>query len=349
MNLGITFCLLFFIAISLVKASLPREVLSERASNSNGNIITINSDEFMSVFDGAGDRDYYLAVEFTAASPDSKCELCKTLHPIFESVAYTVGKKVTNANVYFVEIDAEDHLAKMKEAGLRDIPKLWIYPPFDSVYKSSNADPYDTRLPFPSNINLTSAHYEFNVPQGAPVSDYELLYAKFVSSICNVNVHIDKKTDISSILKSFIIFTVVFRLLKKKYSNFTEMLTDKNMYICICLFLIYINMSGFNFCIQRGVPFLTQSKKGKVQVLAGGAQYQQGSEMIISILFQLGFTVMLAALIVVPQYFSGPNASLFIISASTGLFLLYNVFTTMFIAKDHDYPFNAIEMFHQEL
>lgn len=108
-------------------------------------------------------------------------------------------------------------------------------------------------------------------------------------------------------------------------------------------------MSGFNFCMQRGVPFLTKNRKGAIQVLAGGTQYQQGSELIISILFQLGFTVLLATLMVIPDVFSGPNASLFIMSATIGLFLLYNVFTTMFVAKDHDYPFNAIKMFYQEL
>ncbi|VEU21004.1 DEKNAAC101932 [Brettanomyces naardenensis] len=334
---------------SLCCAALTRDELDERASKSPNNVILVQEDEFEKVFDKEGGRDYFMVTVLTASHSESSCDLCKTVQPIFEEVAYTVGKKQPNSNIYFIHVDVHENLANMKNFGVRSVPQLWIYPPFELVYKGDDSDPYDSRILYPESINITSEHYEFPVSSEIPAKDLELSYAKFVSNVCQVDVHIDKGVEWQTLVKSFVAFTVVFRLIKKRSGSIASLLTDWKVYCCLFMALIYINLSGLNFCMQRAVPFLTRSRTGAIQWMAGGTQYQQGTEMIISIAFQATFSLILIVLLEGPVYLDGGNKGLAMSIAGVALFLLYNTFTTAYLAKDHEYPYNAFEMFSQTL
>lgn len=339
--------LLLFLFIQCCLSALPREELVRRAQDSPNNIIDVTHKELYRVFDRYGDRNYDMAVEFTAVE-NPKCVLCKEMDPIFEQVASTVGRKEPQANVFFLRVDAKDNAKILKRFGIRSVPHLWVYPPFEKIYKTSS-DPYDTRMPFPRPLNLTCEHYAFSIPQGAPAEDLLLLFAKFISKSCHVNVDIDKNFDTWSIVKSFIAFSLVFRLIRKRWHSIRDSLSDKNMYLCICILLIYLNLSGLNFCMQNSVPFVTQTKTGQTQWMAPSVQYQEGFEMVISIGFQVVFSALLIALIVVPQYFTGPDTFLLCLTVGLMLFLLYNGFTTAFLTKDKGYPFDLLKMISKRM
>ncbi|QPG73101.1 hypothetical protein FOA43_000406 [Brettanomyces nanus] len=345
--------MIFLIVASVVQAALPKSLLRQRASESDSNVILVQSDEFEPVFNRSNDRDYFMVTLLTASHAEASCDLCKSVQPLFEEIASTVGRKEPNADIFFLHIDAHENLANLKEYGIRSVPQLWIYPPFQLIYKESSdidsTDDYDSRQIFPKNLNITSEHYAFTLSNEIPESVLELDLAMFISHICHVNIQIDKGIEMQTLVKSFVAFTIVFRLLKKKGRKVLDLLSDWRLYCGLSIILIYINMSGLNFCIQRGVPFLSRSSTGNIQLMTGGVQYQQGVEIAISIAFQVSFTLFLVVLLLSPEYLEEGNKGLAVTISVVSIFLTYNTFTTAFLAKDHGYPFNVVEMFHQKL
>lgn len=337
---------LFFVYLLVgVDAAMMKEDLRARSQISKNGVVRVTPEELDTIFDGTGMRDYFLVTLITSTNPDAECVLCKKVQPSFDEVADTVRTKEPNAPVFFAQVDVVNNLAKVKAANIKSVPQLFIYPPFEMLYKYSNEDPLDTRIPFPSNVSMASEHYQFPASDKMTADEIELHWARFVAQVCNVNVNIDKPFQTWTIIKSFIAFTVIFKIIRRNKMAVRGMFFEPRFYCGLSMLLIYTNMSGLNWCLQRAVPFLMRSEKGTLTWFTGNIKYQEGMESVLSVLFQLGFSALFIVLMESPLYLEGGNRGAAVLVATIALFLLYNTFTTCWMAKDRSYPFNAVKLF----
>ncbi|ODV86310.1 hypothetical protein CANARDRAFT_22211 [[Candida] arabinofermentans NRRL YB-2248] len=344
MRLNLVTSLILFIFVQLGESALSKDELKARQLNSQSGVITVQPSEFEEFF--SGPKDYFLITLLTTTTSNN-CPLCLRFKPVFESVSRSHRKSnPLSKSVFFVEVEATDHGQSFQKYQITTVPHLWVYPISSLIYKDDNIenDTTDMRLPLPEQITIVSEHYTYPIPDSAPVDAMEIHFAKFISQMTKSNVNIDKPYNLWLAGKYCVGFFAFFRLIRIHKEKVIKNLMNGNAFMIGSVAMIFLSMSGLNYCLQRMVPFLTKDVEGQLSFIAYGTQQQVGAEVMISIFFQLCFGFILVLMVDGGKLIKGKKLNILIISLAFSMFINYNVFTTLFLKKNRDYPFNSINI-----
>ncbi|KAH3668217.1 hypothetical protein OGAPHI_001971 [Ogataea philodendri] len=315
--------------------------MNERRLQSPHGIIPITADEVEDLF--SGDRDYFL-VAFLTSAGNEKCRLCGIAQPIVETVAKSFHESNPHLNrVFFVSLDAKDNLQHFQNYQINTVPHLWIFPIPSEIYKPQDSeDPFDHRIPRPEKLSLISEHYTYPFSDSISVADQELRFAKSLGELTQTRIIINKPLDVKLALQYCAGFFLVFRILRARKEKVMEKLRNGTGVMVLSIVTIFLCLSGVNFAIQRNVPFLVKGANQTIKYIAPGVQNEIGSEVVISIAFQALFAALLWALIQGVTTVPKENKATSMLIYGALLFIVYNLFTSMYKAKDPGYPFTYL-------
>lgn len=292
-------------------------------------VFQVSVDSFNEFFNGP--RDHYLIALFTAEDEQFQCKPCQAMRPVLESVALSLRQDYPQLAVFTAIVDFKDNNELFQRLQMNTVPHIWIYPPSEHEY-----------------TNVTSDHFGYEVPESllTDFNELTLHFANFVSQVLKINIFIHQPFDYTKFVQNFVIYLVVFVIIKRRAKNISSRLRSTLFYFILSLVLIFLSVTGYNFCIQRAVPFILKNDQGNIMYFSGGLQYQFGLEMANVSLIYLGFTTLMVLLLQFAP--SIPNQSLrnlLTIMALTLVFFLYHLLNTIFHIKDPDYPFVQWKLF----
>lgn len=356
---------------------VPIGVLNSHISKTKSPIYNVPAGQLETILDGF--KQYTIFILITTTNSKYDCSLCEQFDPIYNHYVEDIFQhfKSLNSEVVFMRVEATDHLDFLKTLGIKSIPAIWGFPPSldvygremlteleDIVYRYqiafANGDKnydIDGKLREYSEVlkydQLGQEHYVFDMNQGEDMNKMLARLAKFISDTLKMDVRPalgskDKNQsssfDYTLIVQSFIGVFITIQLIKKlkreELKGGKPFWQERKLYAYISIVLIYISISGLNFCMQKHSPLISQSK-GKIIWIAPGNRQQMGFESIMSIGFQLLFTFLLIGLIDGVELFNiddGSRDFIALVLAVAMLIVLFG-FTTVYGKKDASYPF----------
>jgi oligosaccharyltransferase complex subunit gamma len=318
-----------------------------------------------------GLRDYNMIMLVTTSNPQYQCAMCEQFDPIYEKMVINIYKglpKLKN-QVIFTHVEAADHLQDLKSLGISSVPQIWGFPEsqrvlgenYDKVVKllkiKQDAISNDEIFENPDWYNLDQAgmeHYVFQFSQGDQWDDVIDKLTQFISTTINFDVKPGVRPEIQNnssywitgikyVSIIIILYKIYERLKSKDEDNSEFFLTNKNLYAFLSIVLIFLSLSGFNFTTQRQSPFVSQND-GKILWIAPGNSTQFGSEVIISILLQIAFSLILILLINGVKLFNSPIKDLIVIISGLFLIGLLLLGADIYHLKSTAYPFNYVSI-----
>lgn len=285
----------------------------------------------------SGPRDYYTLMVFTSTDEKHGCELCVTLKDILPQVSKAWFRDNAHLNrLFFLYVDIVDatNFPLLKELNINAVPHIWLIPPNLEADKSDKLSVFkDSRFVF--KVPLTSQQEQVK----------EL--AKFLREIMHIDVKVDETDPKVRFLQAFIFTLSIIIFIKKKGPKVSKLDGKKVGYTIFCIVLVLIFVSGYLFTTMRGVPFVAKGDKNNIIVISGGTAYQFGIEIIIVGLTYGSLAATLVTLIYVGMYEVTPTSKisddrvkfLLICVINLTLYLLYSLLTSIYLRKDHHYPY----------
>lgn len=370
----ITPAIRFFVAfillcINLTHAALPIEELQTSISVKDP-IYNVRAGELEMVLDDV--KKYNMIVLVTTSEPRYQCEMCGQFDPIFKKIVtniYTTYPDLMK-NTFFIRVEASNNLEQLKKLGIKSVPQIWGFPDsriaigeekFVKVerelmkYKAAISE--GTEYIKPDWYDIDQAGMEHYIMEMAKGDSWDVVIQKLTGFISNtirfdVNNGVlartnDKKAEFDWVVSVqwFIYVFIgikVFQKIKATSSTSTPLWVDKRFYAYISIVLILVNISGFNFTIQRHSPFISQ-RDGKILWIAPQSNLQFGSEIAISILLQIFYIVALYVLASSNSFKIDQNIRDVMISISCLVLIgLLIVGSAIYNVKSPSYPFNYL-------
>lgn len=314
-------------------------------------------------------REYNMIMLVTTNEERYNCLMCEQFDPIFVKIIQNVYKKHPELlkNTIFTRVEAAQHLPTLKSLGIKSVPQVWGFPDSRAVLGAEKYKDVKHLLeqrkaailkgesfPSPDWYDLDNAgmeHYVFELSKGAQWNDVIEKLAGFIGNTLN--------TDVTDILKAgsdeesmwftvgkWMVYAIVTFKFLQRVSTKSEIpiYADKNIYAYFCIVLIFVNLSGYNFTMQRKVPFISRRGENILWVAPEGNS-QFGSEIVISIALQITFSAVLLSLIVLAKHSHGIARDLIVTIASLSLLMLLLFAAGIYHLKNGSYPFNYGNLF----
>ena len=317
-------------------------------------------------------KDYNMIILITTSEPKYGCEMCGQLDPILMRIAKTIydNEKSFRDSLFFIRVEAADNLATLKKLGVSSVPQIWGFPnskiALGDTYEKVTAlikerdDAVTAGLEFqnPEWYDVEQAgmeHYVFELKQGDSWDVVIKKLADFISGtikkdvreIMFASVGDDKKgIDWFVTVQWFAYVLVAIKIYQKIRSQSTEpdaisFWRDKKLYAYLSVVLILINLSGFNFTMQRQVPFISH-KEGNILWVAPVSNTQFGSEIGISILLQISFAIALFGLISYHEFYNKEFRDIVISVCAVCLVGLLMMGAKIYHIKSPSYPLDYL-------
>ena len=157
----------------------------------------------------------------------------------------------------------------------------------------------------------------------------------------------------SSFVKMFALTLGAILLVKKKGPKAITRMQKKNGWEIVSILFVLVFTCGYSFAMIQGVPFIAQNDKGQPIYVSGGVHYQFGVEIIIVGLNYLFLGISLVSLIQLGKYkvtkslrVASEGSKFFLVFInSVVVYLLYSCLTSLFLRKDHGYPYSFTKLF----
>ena len=226
------------------------------------------------------------------------------------------------------------------------IPHVWLIPPNRSI------NPADEDSPGYEDIILTDPHFVFEIPV-ASLKEQTFEFARFLTETMQKSITVRSEDPTTKFVKTFLGTFLLIVLIKKKGPESLKNINKKYMAALFFIGLTLAFICGSAFTTTNAVPFLARNDKGELIYISGGIYYQFGVEIPI---VATNYTLLAASLVsliwlgaykVGPENFIKTEGSRFVwvIANSIVLYLLYSTLTSIFLRKDHDYPFGFTKLF----
>lgn len=322
-----------------------------------------------------GLKEYNLITLVTTSAPQYKCALCEQFDPIYSNIIRSIYKAFPQLkdHLFFVRVEASKHLDQLRALNIASVPQIWGFPESKRLLGNDKYDKIkallqekamalanDDEFFEPDWYDLNQAgmeHFTFELKQG---DQWEAVLERFVDFIGNT-ISMDLKPGLKQQLDSgsqginwftiiqWIIYASIFLKLLQKLKKNTEegrqFWKDKRLYGYLCLVLIFISVSGFNFATQRKTPFISQ-KDGNILWIAPVSNTQFGAEIILSISLQVFFLAICIYLFQSKQILSGYLGQGWIELIGASLLMLALILgANVYNIKDGGYPYNYIKIF----
>lgn len=366
--LQITSLLLLALCPHAVDAALSVDELKKSVSDSNP-IYNVPQGQLKDVVTGL--KPYGMVLLVTTADPRFGCDLCGQFEPVYAQIIRAVYQKypALKDEAFFLRVEAADHLEYLKELGVTSVPRVWGFPNSMGVLGEEKFNKVKSLLEEqkqalanngvfiePEWYDLKQAgmeHFVFELTKG---DNWEAVIGKFAEFLGNT-LHVDvnaalvegvKKSKIDWFVTAqwFVYFLVGVKVLQRIRQNSAEGVrfwADRRLYAYLSIVLIFICVSGFNFTMQRGSPFVSQ-KDGKVLWIAPTSTTQFGSEIIISVLLHVAFMCVVVFLIDGTRLVQGAYKSMALVAASMLLAYVLMLGANIYAIKSPGYPLNYVKL-----
>lgn len=363
-----------FIILSIFSINCNAEIPVKEIQSvitTNHPIYDIPEGQFNNVLNGL--KTYNLFVLVTSSDPKYNCALCNQFDPVYEQLVRSVYRKfpILKDRVIFTRIEATKHLDGLKELGIKSIPQIWGFPDskrilgeekFDKIYKLLK----EMELSFakgeefiePDWYNLNQAgmeHYTFEMNQGDNWGTVIVKFVEFLSSTTTIDLRSiledsKKENSIDWFITiqwfTYILVGIkIFQKLRETSEDGTKFWQDRKIYAYLSIVLIFIFISGFNFTLQRHSPFIS-NLKGKLLWVAPVNNNQFGSEIVITILLQIGFFITFILMLNNKYVFEDRKSQNWATIIGSILMLTMLILgVNVYYLKDRGYPYNYIKIF----
>ncbi|MCH0628761.1 OST3/OST6 family protein [Kocuria palustris] len=326
----------------LICVFADRNTLYEKSLQSFDNIIQITNGDFS---DFSGPRDYFSLVVFTSTDPAHGCRYCMGDLPrlIGETASLWKRQHLDDKLLFFTVVDLADasNFELIEAMGMNDVPHVWLFRPSDPDSTTHNNDNYGM---------LREEHIEFRPTVSGHHGQLELMN-RFLTQFTGKSLKVQQSFDSSKFLKVFLVTFVPIIIIKKFGARSFPAAKRKHGWLLFLLLFSLVSLSGYQFTMQRGAPFVAYNENGVI-VISGGQHYQFGAEIIIITALYAALAASLIALIWLGNYKATPDStlstetakSLAIIITAIIAFLLYSLLTSIILRKDHGYPYGLIKL-----
>lgn len=288
-----------------------------------------------------GHREYYTVMTFTSTDESHACSLCSTFEGILRKVSNAWFSDYVHTNfVFFVNVDLADGTNKdvFKFLDMSTVPQVRVFPPSKSKLRFESEDPFKF---------LTEPY----IPWSIPITSFDkqvFEFADFISKTVQKNILIRQEDQVSKFFMTFAITFGIILLIKKRGPDLiTSNLSKKKIYIAIIIAGVLLFTSGYQFSTMERVPFIAKNEENKIIVISGGIHYQFGIETLIVAANYLSLAMSLVILVYLGKYEITESSMIqteelrlgLILVDNLILYLLFSCLTSIFLRKDHDYPY----------
>lgn len=329
---------------TVVTAYLPLALrLAALSYENDGYLIPIDNADLLIL---SGPREYATIVMLTSTVPQHGCDQCENFEEVIKTGARAWFNDYGDTHqLFFVNVDLK-YPANSKifeQLGLDTVPNIWFIPPNVAIEYDTDANSVDI---------LLEPNIRFNVPQGS-FDEQVMEFARFLSETTQKNIIIRQADPGIKFLKTFLITLAVILFLKKKGPQFITSIEKKTVQTYFFILATLVCICGYQFTVQEGVPFLATNDKGELIYISGGIHWQFGVEIVIVGANYFALAMSFITLIYFGNYkvtttsrISDENYKHALILANAALiYFLYSVLTSIFLRKDHDYPYYFTKLF----
>ncbi|KAF9518188.1 hypothetical protein BS47DRAFT_1338444 [Hydnum rufescens UP504] len=298
-----------------------RAKYAQLAQAGNG-VIKLNSAEFEAIT--ASNRDWSVAVVFTALGNEFKCAPCHTFDPNYRAVAKAWSKvsQPQRDSHFFASLDFADGQTVFRSLGLTSAPAVTFYPALKGHFKPKKTDTWS--YDFNQNLFDASSLAEalshstpIPIPYKAPLN-YGL---------------------ISTVLGTLIFLAIVARFFWMFFSSY---ILSRWTWALFTIAASLVFTSGFMFTRIRNVPFAQNTHEGP-QWIAAGYSNQFGAETwVVSTLYGTLGLSQIALIILVPRILKPQQQRIAIYIWTAVTVILYSVLISLFRLKHAGYPFHLL-------
>ncbi|TID30626.1 hypothetical protein CANINC_000781 [Pichia inconspicua] len=365
-NIHLNFIALIVLLLFPTNAALPVKELNAQLTPEKP-YYEVSEGRLKEVMHGV--KDYDMIVLLTTRDEKYNCKMCEEFDPVYVKVINAIYRKYPESKerVIFARVEAVENMEYLRELGITSVPQVWGFPNSIDVMGRerylkvqrllkeketalSNGDMFIE----PDWYDLEQAgmeHYIFELNQGESWDATILALSNFIGKTTKLDIKSalfdgqKQGFDWTLTIQTFaygIILIKVLQHLKKKSDSGVKIWQDKKLYCYVCVVLIFFNLSGFNFTVQRHSPFISQ-KEGKILWIAPQSNIQFGSEIIITILIQVIFAGILIFLIDLKNSIGTPVKEILVCIAGISLLLMLFLGVDIYHFKSPGYPFHYLK------
>lgn len=313
--------------------------LTEKSLESPNYVIPVSQSDVSAL---AGERDYYTLLIITSTDPAHNCEVCQSLNKVIDRVADSWFADYANSNyLFFVNIDLADHSnAKLfHKVNIDTVPHIWLLPPS----RDKPAVPYDE-----AGFSIfKEPHFIFRLPMtGLDSQIYEL--ALFLTQQTHKSIYIRHENPVQKFVTTFALTLGAIIFIRKRGPRVISNFQKKDTVKILALVCTLVFVGGYLFSTIEKAPFVAKNDVGEVIYISGGIYYQFGIEVFIIAANYALLGASLICLIYLGTYkvtavsrISSENGKNLCIGINTIItYLLYSLLTSIFLRKDHEYPYH---------
>lgn len=335
-----------FISICLaVKGSSTSNLILQSLQHAN-HVIPITNANLSIV---SGPRDYWTLISFTSTDEKHACTTCHDFERVLAAVSNSWWADYAQSlfNLFFLNVDIIDrsNIPIFELLEFNTIPHIWlILPNTDIDIAEEDDEGYQNKI-------LHDGHFVFKLPVAA-VDEQIMEFARFVTETTQKSILVRTEDPTMKFIKTFALTFIVILVLKKKGPTMLKNINKKYFSAAFFIFLILSFICGYAFTTTLGVPFLATGGKGEMIYISGGILYQFGIEIVIvgANYFFLGLSLL--SLIYLGHYKVGSGTVienerihfLLVVVNSLVVFFLYSLLTSIFLRKDHSYPYGLAKL-----
>ncbi|KAF9075284.1 dolichyl-diphosphooligosaccharide-protein glycotransferase [Rhodocollybia butyracea] len=308
------FAFVSFLAIPLAFAAKDgKDKLISLAASGNG-VIRLDASTFDLLT--APNRDWSVAIQFTALDPRRRCTPCKEFDPSWNAVAkaWTTVSAEQRDNHFFATLDFDEAPTVFQKLNLASAPLVWVYPPTEGPRASTRNLPskYDFSTGYeagPLSIHLSN-HTPVPIPYKAPID-----WARWLTVVAGL-----------------LSFALTLRFI-------APVLQSRWLWGAVTIITSLTMNGGFMFTRIRGSPYTGHDGAW----ISPGTQTQFGQEVqvVAAVYGTLAFSFVMLTMIV--PYQSSPARQRVQVYLWSGVIMLvYSVLVTLFRVKNRGYPFKLL-------
>lgn len=260
--------------------------------------------------------------------------------------------------LYIAEVDIIDrtNLPVFEFLRLQEVPHIWLVPPTEIArsHNSSRDVTYNENGEevFANFDIFLEPHAEFDIPE-ASLDDQTFQFADWLAISMQKRIILGQHNPVAKFIATFsATFGGIVLIKKRGPTAFTSTVTKAKVYRFLVLFALLVLLGGYSFTTIKQTPFIAYNEKGPIYI-SGGTHYQFGIEIVLSagIYFLLGAAVVMLFYLghykvtLESQISTDNGLALLQILAVALIYFFYSVLTSMFLRKDHGYPYGLMKLF----
>lgn len=273
----------------------------------------------------SGPRDANLVVLLTASNTEIGCSICQQIQPEFEQLAASwVAEHPEGDGLFFARADfAEGHKEVFQAFQLTNVPRLYLY-------RATQDD-----SPFNAGYDV------LNIPQNEP---FAANMAQFLAESLDMHVVLRYPIQWGSIAFTGGAIVLALLLAVSQKTLVMAIVTSKQVWGVLGVFLILLFNTGYMFNAIRGMPFVTEAN-GMVKYFISGQQQQLGVEVqIMSVVYGL-LALSVVFLVTKTTSLTDSRVRLGVVIYLVGVnVVLYSMLMSIFQYKSSGYPFHLLNI-----